>query len=164
MIVGFPFIVIFLFVALLPWLKVRYFDRPRLLARVKKEWLPQGKIALVVYSDNAAWKEYVFTNLLPKIGAKAEVLNWSEYAVWKNSSALAARLFNNFTWGTRFVSRRRTRPGAQDFNRQVIIFNPWNKPEVISFHKAFRQHELGDDAPLGACEKKVFERLNTIAG
>lgn len=158
-----PFIVIFALVALVPWLKVRYVDRPRLLRRVKHEWMPNGKDVLIVYSDNPAWKDYVFTKLLPQLGARVELLNWSEHASWKDSDALAPRLFKNYNWGTQFVTRRRTRPGAQDFNRQVIIFRPRNKPEVISFRHAFQHYERGDDRLLKECEKNVL-KLSGNAG
>lgn len=52
-----PIILLIALVLIVPWLKIRFIQRPRLLRRVKNEWLPKGKFILFVYSDNELWKK-----------------------------------------------------------------------------------------------------------
>ena len=40
-------------------------------------WLPKGKDILFVYSDSPIWREYMTTEILPVVEARAVVLNWS---------------------------------------------------------------------------------------
>ena len=41
-------------------------------------WCPKGRYALVVYSNSPIWQEYFDSHVLPAVGSRATVLNWSE--------------------------------------------------------------------------------------
>src|SRR3954463_5742277 len=69
-----------------------------LLLIVWTTWCPRGKYALVVYSDSPVWREYFETSVLPVIGDRAAVLNWSDRKQWAFS--LPVVLFRMFA-GTR---------------------------------------------------------------
>src|SRR5437899_1722702 len=57
-------------------------------------WCPRGRYALLVYSNSPVWQEYFETRVLPALGARAIVLNWSERQQWGFS--LAVVLFRFF--------------------------------------------------------------------
>ena len=61
-------------------------------------WCPRRRFALVVYSNSPIWQEYFEARVLPAIGRRAVVLNWSERKRWDYSLAVA--LFRCFG-GTR---------------------------------------------------------------
>ena len=157
-----PVILLLAVVLLAPWLRSRFITRPRLLRRVRKEWLPNGKFVLCIYSDNPAWKEYASKNIFPLIKDCAVLLNWSENKAWLNSGSLEAELFKNFNWGRSWKYKKRT--GGQDFNHQVIVFKPWNKPRVLNFWKAFKDYQFGKTQKLHACEQELSVLVATPSG
>ena len=154
-----PLILIVVLIFLIPWLNARFIQRPRLLRRVRKEWLPQNKSILFVYSDNQLWKEYAEKKIIPKIKSHAAVLNWSKRKEWINSNSLEAQLFRNFQWGREWIWRQNIRMGGQDYNHMAIIFKPKNT-RIISFWKAFKDYEFGKEEKLRQLEKELFAYLN----
>jgi hypothetical protein len=52
-------------------------------------WCRHGLYVLVVYSSSPVWQEYFETRVLPALGDRAVVLNWSERKQWKLSLAVA---------------------------------------------------------------------------
>src|SRR5262245_36046537 len=76
-------------------------------------WCPRGRYALVVYSNSPIWKDYFEQRLLPAIGNRAVVLNWSERRQW--SYALPAALFTCFG-------------GRREFNPLAVAFAPLASP------------------------------------
>src|SRR5262245_11268645 len=57
-------------------------------------WCTRGRYALVVYSNSPVWQEYFETHVLPTIGHRGVVLNWSERNRWRYSLPVALfRLF-----------------------------------------------------------------------
>src|SRR5438552_19116798 len=77
--------VIFLFIA----------NRVLLYLIVRLLWLPKGKDVLVVYSDSPIWHEYMTTQIIPIIGERAVILNWSERKKWQKWP-IAVHLFRTF--------------------------------------------------------------------
>jgi hypothetical protein len=41
----------------------------------------------------------------------------------------------------------------------LMIFNPWNKPKIIGFWKAFKDYKFGKDGPLKAVEAELYDSL-----
>jgi hypothetical protein len=41
-------------------------------------WCSRGRHVLVVYSDSPIWQEYFEQNVLPAVGSRGVVLNWSD--------------------------------------------------------------------------------------
>ncbi len=154
-----PLILLLVLLYLIPWLKIRFIQRPQLLRRVKNEWLPKNKFILFVYSDNDLWKDYAEKNIIPKISQNAIILNWSQRKDWINSNTLEALLFKNFQWKREWVWQQNIRMGGQDYNHLAIVFKPWSKPTVVSFWKAFKDYEFGKDKKLKAVEGELCSYL-----
>jgi hypothetical protein len=154
-----PAILIAVMIFLIPWLNVRFIRRPRLLRKVKNEWISQNKYILFVYSDNELWKAYAENHIIPKIESRAVILNWSRRKEWIHSNSLAAQLFRNYHWGREWIWRNRVRMGGQEYNHLAMIFKPWNKPKIISFWKAFKDYEFGKDEKLKAVENELYDSL-----
>ncbi len=154
-----PIALIFTLISLASWLKAKYIQRPRLLRRVKNEWLPKNKFILFVYSDNELWKEYAEKNIIPKISQNAVILNWSIRNDWINSNTLEALLFKNFQWGRERIWRQNIRMGGQDYNHMAIVFNPWDKPKIISFWEAFKDYEFGKKESMKVMEGELYSYL-----
>lgn len=154
-----PIILLLVLIFLIPWLNIRFIQRPRLLRRVKNEWLPQDKFILFVYSDNQLWKEYAEENIIPKIKSNAVILNWSERKNWINSNSLETRLFKNFQWGHEWVWEKNKRMGGQDYNHTAIVFKPSDNPKVINFSKAFKDYEFGKSEQLKLVEQELYNCL-----
>ena len=154
-----PLILLIVLIFSIPWLKIRFIERPRLLRRVKNEWLPQNKFILFVYSNNELWKDYVENNIIPKIETRAVILNWSHRKEWIHSDSLEAKLFRNFQWGREWIWNQNIRMGGQNYNHMAIVFKPWNKPKLINFWKAFKDYEFGKGDKLKAVENELYSYL-----
>jgi len=154
-----PIILLIALVLIVPWLKIRFIQRPRLLRRVKNEWLPQGKFILFVYSDNELWKKYAEENIIPKISQNAIILNWSLRKDWIKSDSLEAQLFRNLQWVRERIWQQNIRMGGQEYNHLAIVFKPWDKPKKISFWRAFKDYEFGRDGKLKSVENELYACL-----
>lgn len=155
-----PLIVIIVLLFLIPWLNVKFIQRPKLLREVKKEWLPKHKFILFVYSDNEFWKKYAEENIIPKIASNAVILNWSHRKDWINSNTLEANLFRNFQWGRKRIWQQNIRMGGQDYNHLAIIFKPWSKPKIINFWNGFKDYEFGKEEKLKAAERELYSYID----
>lgn len=151
-----PILITIIIILALPWLFSRFIQRPRLLRRIKNEWLPQNKFILFIYSDNQDWKNYAEQNIIPKIKEHSIILNWSERNNWINSNTLEAKIFKNFHWGREWIWRQNIRAGGQNYNHQAIIFKPWNKPKIINFWKPFKDHQFGNETNLKNTETELY--------
>jgi hypothetical protein len=80
-----------------------------------------GKMILFVYSDSSNWKEYIETNILPRIEARSIILNWSKRREWGSQMQLETKLFNQWAGQGEFV------PVAILFSRtgEVRTFRLW---------------------------------------
>lgn len=157
-----PLILLIVLISLVPWLNIRFIQRPKLLRRVRNEWLPKNKFVLFVYSDNEPWKEYAEKNIIPKILSNAVILNWSHRKDWINSNALEVQLFRNFQWGRQGVWRQNVRMGGQNYNHSAIVFKPWNNPKVVKFWEGWKDHEFGNDEKLRASENELYSYLSAM--
>jgi hypothetical protein len=98
------------------------------LVAVWTTWCPRGRYALVVYSNSPIWQQYFDEQVLPAIGNRSVVLNWSDRKRWKISLSVAS--FRMFA-------------GDHDFNPMVIVFPPFRWPRRFRFYEAFRTFKHG---------------------
>jgi hypothetical protein len=63
----------------------------------------KGKTILFVYSDSSNWKDYIETNILPRIEAHSIVLNWSKRREWGSRMQFETKLFNQWDGQGEFV-------------------------------------------------------------
>jgi hypothetical protein len=141
-----------------------------LLVRVR--WYPKRKVAVFVYSNSPHWKEYIETNLLPKLSPYAAVLNWSEKSRWPQKwYALSRQIFEHWAGVSleRWKGKLRWGPkrelgviywGGEEFNPIAIVFVPWWKPKVFRFWKAFKDFKHGRDKALRDLEADLAVTLD----
>ena len=79
----------------------------------------KGKLILFVYSDSSKWKDYIETNILPRIEAHAIILNWSKRREWGSRMQLETKLFNQWA-------------GPGEFVPVAILFSPIGKARTLS--------------------------------
>src|SRR5436305_2665401 len=53
-------------------------------------WCARGRYVLFVYSDSPIWHDYVEAHILPRLGERAVVLNWSRRSLWRRTLAVLA--------------------------------------------------------------------------
>lgn len=111
-------------------------------------WCPRGRYALVVYSSSPIWREYFEERVLPALGSRAVVLNWSERKQWRLS--LAAVLFKFFG-------------GTREFNPMAIVFAPLTWPRRFRFYRAFRTFRHGRREEVDGLLREFLDLLNDLA-
>jgi hypothetical protein len=111
-------------------------------------WCPKGRYALVVYSNSPIWQEYFESRVLPAVGSRATVLNWSERNRWRYSLAVA--LFRFFG-------------GTRDFNPLAIVFQPLTWPRRFRFYRAFHAFKHGRPEEVERIRRELFELLDELA-
>lgn len=109
-------------------------------------WISWGRRRILfVYSESPVWKEFVETEILPRIRDRAVVLNWSERRTWKPWS-LAVLAFRRFG-------------GSQDFNPIAMIFRPFRFVRVLRYWKAFRDFKHGNTKAVETLNGELFRAL-----
>jgi len=111
-------------------------------------WCPRGRYALVVYSDSPIWREYFDAHVLPAIGGRGVVLNWSERRRWPYSLSVA--LFRLFA-------------GRRNFNPLAIVFQPLTWPRRFPFYPAFQAFKHGRPEEVERMRLELFELLDRLA-
>jgi hypothetical protein len=111
-------------------------------------WCPRGCYALLVYSSSPVWQEYFETRVLPALGARAVVLNWSERKEWRLS--LAVVLFKFFG-------------GSREFNPMAIVFEPLAWPRRFRFYRAFHAFKHGQRDEVERLRRELFQVLDRVA-
>src|SRR5438046_67890 len=53
-------------------------------------WCTRGRDILFVYSHSPVWHDYIEQHILPELGGRAVVLNWSQRTRWRVSLARIA--------------------------------------------------------------------------
>jgi hypothetical protein len=106
-------------------------------------WLPRGRSVLVVYSNSPHWQARFEEEVLPRLGRRAVVLNWSERARWGRAPLLARAAFAFFG-------------GRREFNPLVVVFRLGRPARVFRFWRAYQAAKHGDPAPLEALEADLF--------
>lgn len=155
--IGIIFIIPILFIALICWVW-RLIWGTWLGLRVKSQWYPQGKRMLFVYSNSPNWKEYIETNILPKIASQATVLNWSERSQWKDKS-LEIQVFQHWASVKKYFWRGKTKWDGAEFNPIAITFIPWWKRRVFRFWQPFKDFKHGKEQSLKKLEVELFQVL-----
>jgi hypothetical protein len=91
-------------------------------------WCSRGRYVLVVYSYSPIWQEYFEQNVLPAVGSRGVVLNWSDRKQW--SYSLPVALFRFFA-------------GTREFNPLAIVFQPLAWPRRFRFYAPFKAFKHG---------------------
>lgn len=105
-------------------------------------WCARGRDVLFVYSDSPVWREYIERRLLPDLGERAIVLNWSQRKRWRLSlSRIAFRHFG----------------GTREFNPLAVVFRPFRRTRTFRFWKAFRDMKHERTESLQAMEREFFD-------
>ena len=113
-------------------------------AAVSCWWLPQGRDTLIVYSDSPVWQDHMRREILPAVGSRAVVLNWSQRARWR--LGLAPAVFWHFG-------------GYREFNPLAIVFRPFRRARVFRLWQPFRDWKHGRGEPLARIESELFTVL-----
>jgi hypothetical protein len=120
-----------------------------LLSVVWLTWRPRGRYAIVVYSNSPIWQEYFESRIIPVLGGRAVVLNWSERRAWR--AALPVLLFQMFR-------------GSRDFNPMAIVFEPLKRPRRFRFYRAFRAFKHGNSEEVERVRAEFLRVLDDVAG
>lgn len=96
-------------------------------------WCPRGRDVLFVYSNSPIWHDNVENQILPNLGDRAVVLNWSERKRWRWS--VARRAFRHFG-------------GDREFNPLAAVFRPFGRTQVFRFWQPFQDFKHGRPEPL----------------
>jgi len=104
-------------------------------------WIPRGHRVLVVYSNSPHWKQRFEESILPQLGPRCVVLNWSEHRRW--SFSLAACLF--WFYG-----------GAKNYNPLAVVMRPFGRTKVYRFWPAFRDAKHGRPESLHRLETEFL--------
>jgi hypothetical protein len=107
-------------------------------------WCLRGHDILFVYSDSPVWREYIDEHLLPHLGERAVVLNWSERKRWRVS--LARLAFHHFG-------------GYRQFNPLAVVFRPFRRTRTFRFWQPFRNFKHGRPEALRRMESEFFELI-----
>jgi hypothetical protein len=113
----------------------------------RKRHAARGRTVMFVYSNSPNWQAYVEANILPRLGARAVVLNWSERRHWRRGSRWDVWFFERFA-------------GDREFNPAALVYRPDGEIEVIRFHQPFLDLKHGRDGPLRAAEAALLARLS----
>jgi hypothetical protein len=133
-------------VAVLVWL-VWFLLACALLVLVWSRWHPRGRYALVVYSNSPTWQAYFDQRVLPEVGSRAVVMNWSERRRWRLS--LPVVLFHVFG-------------GHREYNPLAIVFVRWRWPLRFRFYRAFRSFKRGKPAEVDALRQGFLAALDAV--
>lgn len=107
-------------------------------------WCVRGRDILFVYSDSPIWHDYIEKQVLPRLGERAVVLNWSQRRGWRFS--LARMVFYHFG-------------GRRAFNPLAVIFRPFRRTRTFRFYQPFRDFKHGHPEALHRMESKFFELI-----
>jgi hypothetical protein len=111
-------------------------------------WCPRGRYVLVVYSNSPTWQGYFEQNVLPTVGSRGVVLNWSDRKRWRYSLSVA--LFRFFG-------------GTREFNPLAIVFQPLAWPRRFRFYKAFKAFKHGRPEEAENMRRELFKLLDDLA-
>ena len=111
-------------------------------------WCPRGRYALVVYSNSPIWQRYFESQILPAIGSRGVVLNWSDRKRWKYS--LPVMLFRFFA-------------GTRNFNPLAIVFQPLTWARRFTFYQAFNAFKHGRPEEVETIRRDLFDLLDELA-
>ena len=111
-------------------------------------WCSRGRYALVVYSDSPIWQEYFEQRVVPAVGGRGVVLNWSERKRW--SYSLPVALFTVFG-------------GTREFNPLAIVFQPLAWPRRFRFFNPFQAFKHGRPQEVEDMRREFLGVLDGLA-
>jgi hypothetical protein len=103
---------------------------------------------LVVYSDSPIWGQYFDENVLPAVGSRGVVLDWSRRKQWPYSFPVA--LFKFFA-------------GTREFNPVAIVFEPLVWPRRFRFYGPFQAFKHGRPQEVEDMRIQLLEMLDRLA-
>ena len=106
----------------------------------------KGKTILFVYSDSSNWKDYIQTNILPRIEAHAVILNWSKRREWGSRMQLETKLFNQWA-------------GPGEFVPVAILFSPIGKVRTFRLWQLSENPKHGKGKVSKEAEQALFETM-----
>jgi len=104
-------------------------------------WCARGRDVLLIYSDSPIWREHIEERILPLLGKRVIVLNWSARRQW--SLSLSRIAFGYFG-------------GTREFNPLAVVFRPLRRTRTFRFWKAFRDMKHERPEALQAMEREFF--------
>lgn len=104
-------------------------------------WCLRGRNILFVYSDSPIWQDYINKNMLPRLGERAVVLNWSQRKSWRFS--LSRLAFSHFG-------------GRREFNPMAVVFRPFRWSRTFRFWQPFQDFKHGHPEALRQMEGEFF--------
>ena len=104
-------------------------------------WCIRRRDILFVYSDSPVWHDYIEQNVLPCLGDRVVVLNWSHRTSWPFS--LARFAFRHFG-------------GGRAFNPLAVVFRPFHRTRTFRFLQPFRDFKHGHPEALHQMENEFF--------
>ena len=104
-------------------------------------WCLRGRDILFVYSESPIWQAYIEANVLPYLGERAVVLNWSQRKHWRVS--VAGLAFYHFG-------------GYRRFNPLAVVFRPFHRSRTFRFWQPFKDFKHGHPEPLRRMERDFF--------
>lgn len=104
-------------------------------------WCVRGRDILFVYSDSPVWHDYIEQHILPYLGERAVVLNWSQRKRWRIS--LARLAFHHFG-------------GYRQFNPIGVVFRPFGRTRTFRFWQPFQDFKHGQPEALHKMETEFF--------
>jgi len=110
-------------------------------------WCSRRRYALVVYSNSPIWQAYFEQQVLPAVGDRGIVLNWSERQRW--SFSLPVALFRCFG-------------GTREFNPLAIVFQPLAWPRRFRFYRAFQAFKHGHTHEVEDVRRDLLDTLDGI--
>ncbi len=109
-------------------------------------WCLRGRNILFVYSNSPIWHDHVEQHIVPHLGERAVVLNWSERKRWRIS--LARIVFHHFG-------------GDRQFNPLGLVFRPFRCTRTFRFWQPFQDFKHGNPVALGP-DPKSFHAAATV--
>ncbi|MBI3851242.1 MAG: hypothetical protein HY298_13355 [Verrucomicrobia bacterium] len=110
-------------------------------------WCTRGCNVLFVYSDSPIWQEHIEKQVLPRLGNRAKILNWSERNQWHFPPTLARLAFHHFR-------------GHREFNPLAVVVRPFQRSRKFRFWKPFQDLKHGKPEALEKMEKEFFDSLS----
>lgn len=112
-------------------------------------WCSRGHDVLFVYSDSPIWHDYVEEHILPRLGERAVVLNWSHRSRWRRTLSVLA--FGYFG-------------GHRSFNPMAVVFRPFRIGRPFRFYEPFREFKHGKKEALAKMERELYDLLDERGG
>jgi hypothetical protein len=111
-------------------------------------WCTRGRYVLVVYSNSPIWQEYFEQHIVPAVGRRGSVLNWSERTRWPSSLPVALFWFFG---------------GTREFNPLAIVFEPLVWARRFRFYGPFQAYKHGRPHEVEQMRRDLLEVLDRLA-